>query len=265
MKAKVISKTGSLGKEIELPSWFADIAREDLCQKYFEVSKQIQPYGTDPFAGKRHSASGILKHRRHQWKTTYGHGISRVPRKILWRRGDQFYWVGATISSARGGRRAHAPQAIHFMKIKRMNKKEAEVAFKSALASTSQEDCIARRYGSLQGKKLTAKLPVIIESDALKLKSKDLLGLFGNIFKEASEVIFQNKAKRAGKGKLRKGQFKRSAGLLLVIGKAENINISGIDARKVNEIEMRDIYPLGRLTVFTEKAIEELKSLGVKK
>ena len=65
MKTKIISKTGTLGNEIELPSWFAGMPRDDLCQKYFEISKRIQPYGTDPLAGKRYSASGILKHARH--------------------------------------------------------------------------------------------------------------------------------------------------------------------------------------------------------
>jgi ribosomal protein L4 len=264
MKTKIISKSGIAGKEIELPSWFSDTIREDLCQKYFEISKRIQPYGTDPLAGKRYSASGILKHARHQWKTAYGHGISRVPRKILWRRGDQFYWVGATISSARGGRRAHAPQPIHFMTVGRMNKKEAERALKSALASTGQEKCILTRYNSLQGRKLNVKLPVVIESDALKLKAKDLLNLLGNAFKEFSDVVFQEKIKRAGKGKRRKGQFKTTAGLLLIIGKEENVNVSGIATKKVNEIEMKDVYPLGRLAAFTEKAIEELKNLGSK-
>lgn len=264
MKTKIISKSGNLGKEIELPSWFSDTIRGDLCQKYFEISKRIQPYGADPFAGKRYSASGILKHARHQWKTAYGHGISRVPRKILWRRGDQFYWVGATVSGTRGGRRPHAPRPIHFMTVGRMNKKESVIALKSALASTGQEKCILTRYNSLQGKKLNVKLPVVIESDALNLKAKDLLNLLGNVFKEVSGIVFQEKVKRAGKGKRRKGQFKTTAGLLLIIGKEEKVNVSGIATKKVNEIEMKDVYPLGRLAAFTEKAVEELKNLGSK-
>jgi len=123
MKAKVLSIKNEPIKEIDLPNWFSDKIREDIGQKYFEASKRIQPHTTDILAGMKYSASGKLRHMRHKWKTTYGHGISRVPRKILWRRGDQFYWIGATVSGTRGGRRAHPPKVEHFLKEKKINKK----------------------------------------------------------------------------------------------------------------------------------------------
>ena len=51
---------------------------------------------------------------------------------------------------------------------------------------------------------------------------------------------------------------RRTAGLLLVTGNEEKFNVSGIDVRKANEIRIDDLWPLGRLTVYTEKAVHEL-------
>src|SRR3989338_5164338 len=121
MKTKILTNTGH-GKEAEVPKLFTQTVREDLAQKFFEISKEQTPYAPGEYSGMKYSASGIAKHRRHVWKTQYGHGISRVPRKIMWRRGTQFYWVGATVSGTRGGRAAHPPRVEHFLAEKKMNK-----------------------------------------------------------------------------------------------------------------------------------------------
>lgn len=263
MKAKVLSKTGQELREIELPSWFSGEIREDLCQKYFEISKKIQPYGPFEWAGKLHSASGILSHARRKWKTAAGHGISRVPRKIMWRRGDQFYWIGASISSARGGRRVHAPIPKHFMVEKKMNKKERNLAMKSALIATIKEEWIKKRYKTLEDKKMGKKWPIVIEENMLKLNAKNFFEAIKKIFGEVTEIAVQKKKIRAGKGK-RRGKYKRTAGLLIITGKDENAKIKGIDVRKVNGIEMKDVFPLGRITIYTENAIKELKNFGGK-
>jgi hypothetical protein len=44
----------------------------------------------------------------------------------------------------------------------------------------------------------------------------------------------------------------------LVCSKDENIKIKGIDVRKSNNLKIADLYPLGRLTVYTQKALSEL-------
>lgn len=264
MKAKVLSVKNEPVREVDLPSWFSEKIREDISQKYFEISKRIQPHTTDILAGMRYSASGKLRHMRHKWKTTYGHGISRVPRKILWRRGDQFYWIGATISSTRGGRRAHPPKIEHFLKEKKMNKKEIGIALKSGLIATTKEDLIRKRYENLRKEKLDLKFPILISSDFLKLKTKDFYAALKSILKGNLNNLLQKKEKKSGKGKIRRGKNKKTAGLLLVIGNEESIKIKGIDCKKVKEIEMRDLWPLGRFTIFTEKAISELKDIGSK-
>ena len=65
MKAKLISIQGKPTKDIELPEYFSDKIREDLAQKFFEISKKQQPYGPNPNAGKMHAASGKLSRKRH--------------------------------------------------------------------------------------------------------------------------------------------------------------------------------------------------------
>ena len=264
MKAKVISKTGQEAKDIELPNWFSEKIREDLAQKYFEISKKIQPYGTFYLAGNLYSASGKLRHMRHKWKTTYGHGISRVPRKIMWRRGDQFYWIGATVSGTRGGRNVHSPRPEHFMVEKKMNKKEIVAAIKSAFIATTKSDWMKKRYSTLKDKKINIKLPIVVSSDVLKLKTKAFAKSIGKALGELAIVASQKKCKRTGKAKLRRGKNKTTAGMILIIGKNENAKISGVDIKKLNKVEIKDLFPLGRLTVYTEEAIKELKNLGGK-
>lgn len=264
MKGKILASNGNVVKDIDLPGWFSKKIREDICQRCFETSKKIQPYGVSPLAGKLYSASGKLKHRRHKWKTTYGHGISRVPRKIMWRRGTQFHWIGATVSGTRGGRQAHGPKPEHFEKEKKVNKKERIIAMMSGLISTSKEAIVKGRYAGLKDKKVEINLPIIIEEKFLKLKTKDFIKGLKAVLKDAFDVAIKKKIKRAGKGKRRKGQWKTSAGLLLILGSKEEKKITGIDVKKTEELEIKDLYPLGRLTIFTPQAIEELKKLGVK-
>ena len=136
MKSTVYDIQGKKKKEIELPQMFDAKIREDLVAKYYESEKftEMQPYFAYAEAGKRHSASGTISHRRHMWKGHYGKGLSRAPRKTMWRRGTQFFWVGAEVSGARGGRRAHPPKPNY---IRKTNKKETVIAMNSALVATS--------------------------------------------------------------------------------------------------------------------------------
>jgi large subunit ribosomal protein L4e len=75
-------------------------------------------------------------------------------------------------------------------------------------------------------------------------------------------LTLKKKVVRAGKGKMRGRKYKSNAGLLLVTGKDEKLAIKGIDVRNKSSLKIADLYPLGRLTLYTKKAIEEL---GVKK
>lgn len=124
IKSHILDINGKKTKEITLPDAFSSVVREDIVAKVVEAKKTRQPYAPSLVGGKQHSASGKIQHTRHVWKTMQGKGISRVPRKIMSRRGSQFTWVGAEIPSAVGGRRAHPPKVISMINTKRINKKE---------------------------------------------------------------------------------------------------------------------------------------------
>ena len=256
MKSKIYNIKGEEAGEIALPEIFSTQVREDIVQKYFEAEKRnnVRPYAPYKEAGKRHSASGTISHQRHDWKGHYGRGMSRIPRKTMWRRGTQFFWVGAEISSARGGRRAHPPRLNRSSR--KINKKEILLAISSALASTAQEKYIKERYSTLD--RLHVALPIIIESKIDKIKTKEFFNALKLILKENFELALKKKSIRAGKGKSRGRKYKSNAGILLVKSNSENIKMKGIDVKSRNELAISDLYPLGRLTIYTQKALEEL-------
>ncbi|MBU0761167.1 MAG: 50S ribosomal protein L4 [Nanoarchaeota archaeon] len=251
MKTTLYSSDGKKKSQIELPKIFEIRVRKDIVQKYFEADKFIQPYSSNPRAGLRQSASGTISHKRHDWKGHYGRGISRVPRKTMSRRGTQFIWVGANIPGSRGGRRAHPPKGIG--KEKKINKKEIQLAMNSAIAATAQKDFVLKRYFSLEK---IENIPFVIES--LPKKTKELAQAMKNILGKSFALAFKKKAVRAGKGKLRGRKYKSSAGALLIISEKENVKFSGVEVKTVGDISIADLYPLGRLTIYTHKAIKEL-------
>ncbi len=256
MKSQVIDLNGNKVKTTELPAKIFGVRiREDLAQKYFEASKQFAPHRPSPTAGRGSSASGTISHRRHEWKGHYGKGVSRVPRKAMWRRGNQFYWIGAEINMARGGRAVHTPLLVR--RIPKINVREQMVAMHSALSATTQSNYVKKRYESLRNSEI--ELPMVISSPLNEIKSKQFVELLKKVFGDNLVIALKQKKVRAGKGKLRGRKMKSNAGLLLVKGKDETIKMSGIDIRSASDVSILDLYPLGRLTLYTEQALKELK------
>src|SRR3989344_4043228 len=225
MKSSLYDSSGKKKSDIEIPLVFSTPIREDMVLKFYEADKfsHVQPYSSYEEAGKRHSASGTISHRRHEWKGQYGKGISRVPRKVMWRRGTQFYWVGAEVSNTRGGRRAHPPKGL--ISERKTNKKERKQAFCIALAATARE----------------------------------FYSLINSILGPLSSLAIQKREVRAGIGKRRGRKYKSNAGLLVIKSKSEKVNFRGVDIKSPEELKISDLYPLGRLTIYTQKSLEELK------
>jgi len=257
MKATLYSKSGEKKSDVTLPAVFDSKIRQDIVQKYFEAEKFVlrQRYSSFDEAGKRHSASGIISHRRHKWKTAYGKGISRAPRKIMWRRGTQFYWIGAEVSSARGGRTIHGPQGLYTGR--KINSKEKKIALSSALASTASKDHVLSRYSTIADSPL---VPVVMES--FPEKTKETIKVLENIYGSTFDKVFKIKKVRAGKGKRRSRKYKENAGLLVVTAKDENVKCAGLEVKKVSELRIRDLYPLGRLVLYTQKSLKELENVA---
>lgn len=271
MKTKIIDLNGNNKGEIELPRFFREKIREDLILKAF-LSLQIsqkQPYGSYVLAGKEVSASGKQSHRRRKYKTLYGHGISRVPRKVMSRRGERFFWVGAFAAGTVGGKRAHPPRAVQ--KVKKINKKEKKKAFISALSATSSLESLKKRYEKSKEIKVGIELPFILEK--VEGKNKEIENkieeLLSKKIGEFSKRLIDIKRKvRAGKGKRRNRKYKKKAGILLVISDEEkkkkiNLDNYGIETIGVKELGVNHLAPggiPGRFTIYTSQAINELKN-----
>ncbi len=257
MKVKILDIKGKEKGTIELPECFNAPIREDIVSKVLEAKKTKQPYAPSPIAGNRQSASGKLIHRRHVWKSQYGRGMSRIPRKRMSQRGSQFNWVGATVPSAVGGRRAHPPKIESMIKKLKINKKELRTAFFSALTATTKEDIVVKRYEKLEKGKIS-QLPIIIESKEIKVK--ELVSLVKKIFGEVFSIAIKNKKIRAGKGKMRGRKYKSNAGLLIVVGKKDKLRTKRFEVVPVNQLSVNDLAKggQGRLVMYTENAIKEI-------
>lgn len=256
MKATILGIDGKKSKEVELPAVFETPLREDIISKVFNVLRDFQPYGSYILAGKDISASSKQKHTRHKWKTLYGYGISRVPRKSLGRRGDRFSWIAAFIPGVRKGRQAHPPKPVKNKGI--INKKEQKLALNSAIASTASSKVLLDKY-SLK----LESLPIIFVSEILSKKPKEVENVLKGLLKidEISE-----KKVRAGKGKRRNRKYKVSKKILLVVSKDEikhalklkNIGIDVVYTQQLSILNLATGGKPGRIAVYTEKAIHEL-------
>jgi len=260
MKAELFNIEGKKIKSIDLPSQFDTPYRPELIKRAVLVvqKNRRQPYGADPMAGKR--ASAELSRRRRKYRGSYGKGISRVPRKILSRRGSQMYMVGAFAPGTVGGRRAHPPKAEKDWTLK-MNTKERRLAISSAIAATANKTLVTKRGH------ITEITPIILDTRAEEMsKTKDVIALMNklNLGKELERAAI--KKVRAGKGKNRGRKYKKRKGPLFVVSNKCNLsraakNIPGVDIKNVNLLNAELLAPgtvAGRLTIYTAAALEKL-------
>lgn len=256
---KVLDLENKEKGKIKLPNQFEEEIRPDLIKRAVLAvrSHKRQGYGASPEAGKR--ASAIVSRRRHNYRGAYGLGVSRVPRKIMSRRGMRMNWQGAFAPGTTGGRRAHPPKAekVWWQKI---NKKERKKAIRSAIAATINKELIIKR-----GHKIEGDYPLIIDSsiegiDKTK-KAKEVLIKLG-LRKELERC--KKKKIRAGKGKIRGRKYRKKKGPLIVVSKECKLiksagNIPGIDIYEVKNINAEILAPgavPGRLTLWSKGAIE---------
>jgi large subunit ribosomal protein L4e len=260
MKAEIFDINGSKAGTLELPECFSAKIRRDLILRVLETKKTRQPYAPSPVAGKQHSASGRIVHRRHVWRSGYGRGMSRIPRKIVSRRGSQFNWIGAEVSSTVGGRRAHPPKVISMANSRKINKKELRMALDSAISASADKKSMTEKYSSLDEKNIKG-LPIIVESKIASLKTKEFLGSLKKILGDKLfKIGIKEKAVRSGRGKMRGRRYKSNAGALIVLGKGERAKSNVLDSRNAANLGVADLAAgvPGRLVIYTEKAIREM-------
>jgi len=262
METKILDLENKEKGKIKLPFQFEEDVRPDLIKRgvLAIMSHKRQGYGASPEAGKR--ASAKLSRRRHQYRGSYGFGISRVPRKILSRRGTRMNWQGAVAPGTVGGRRSHPPKAEKEW-WQKINKKERRMAIRSAMAATVNRELVIER-----GHKIKGNYPLVIDSSIEGVdKTKNVreimikLGLGDELNRCDKRKI------RAGIGKLRGRKYKKKKGPLFIVSKDCKLikaagNLPGIDACIVKDINVELLAPgavPGRLTLWSKEAVELLE------
>ncbi|MCD6109035.1 50S ribosomal protein L4 [Euryarchaeota archaeon ex4484_162] len=250
MKVNIYDLNGEVKNKIELPDIFSHPVRPDVIKKAFDIlrANKRQPYGVDPTAGKKHATASAGK----------GLGVSRVPRltQIGSRR-------AALAPGTVGGRRAHPPKAEKNWKEK-INKKEKQLAIKSALSATKDKNIVKQR-GHRFDEKIT--LPIIIENKFKNLKkTKEVIEVLKKLkVYEDIKRAEEGKHIRAGKGKRRGRKYKIPKSILIISNKGDihksASNIPGLDVITPDQINIEHLAPggnPGRLTIFTEEAIKQI-------
>ena len=261
MKKDLYSIEGKVLKQVELPKQFNEPVRHDLIKRAVLAihSSKRTPYGADPEAGKR--SSSILSKRRRRYRGSYGRGISRSPRKVLTKRGSQFYFVGAFATNTVGGRRSHPPKSGKKWLLD-INKKERRKAIRSALAATINESLVKARGHKVE------KIPSIVESKIENIsKTKEIKQVLFSLGLKEELLRVSKKKVRAGRGKLRGRKYKVKTGPLLVVSKncpleKSAVNMLGVDVCQIKDINAELLAPgtiPGRLTVYTEDALKILE------
>ena len=262
MKLDILDISNKKTGQVDLPMQFDEDIRSNLISRAFIAlrSNNMQPYGAMTEAGKR--SSSIISKRRHDYRGSYGFGISRTPRKILSRRGTRMNWVGAFAPNTVGGRRAHPPKAGKIL-VKKLNKKERKTAIRAAISATIIADRVKRR-----GHLIPENYPFVLNEKFEELvKTKEVVASLKSLGFEKELKRVGKRNVRSGKGKIRGRKYKTKIGPLIVISKDSSItkaasNILGIDVVNVKNLNVGLLAPgefSGRPTLWTIGAIETLE------
>lgn len=258
MKVPLYSLDGKEKKEISLPAQFEEEYREDLIRRAVlsEESKERQPKGNYRFAGLETSAK--YRGEKDAYGSLKNRGQAMLPREI---RPEGEWGKVRRIPSSVKGRRAHPPKPEKKIE-ERMNKKEYKKALRSALASTTLNELVNRKYDV--GKR---KLPIVVENDFEKVKKvKEIIALLDKL--NLKEVIQRAKEKRKKKTGVRRKRSKRVTRtpkyVLIVVGeesKGISSNLPGVDIVNVSKLKAKHLAPgtmAGRITIYTENALKEI-------
>jgi len=266
--ATVLDINGKKTESVDLPIHFSEKYRPDLIRRAVLAiqSHRIQPHGTYKLAGMEHRVE--LSKRRKEFRSTYGRGQSRTPRKVMARQGGYFRWMGAFAPNTVGGRVAHTALAIKKF-FEKINNKERRKAIRSAIAATAIKEIVLSRGHKVEK---VEELPIIASDDLENMKkTKDIESFLKKINLEEELERTKEKKVRAGKGKRRGRKYKSKVGPLFVVSKKCELlksarNIAGADVVQVKDLNAELLAPgthPGRLVIWTKSAIEKLRNMFV--
>ena len=260
------------GKNINLPRAFETDVRTDVVRKAVRVSRanRRQAYGSKQQKGKKRPMPG-MRHSVEWWGK--GRGVSRIMRKT----GAK---TGAQNPHTRGGRRAHGPKVEKDWSMA-MNTTERRLARDSALAATTDKEIVYTRGHRFHDEIDT--LPLIIgdykevrdegeesmdiEAFSLEHPTRKLIAILESLgLGDDLQRARDGRKVRAGKGTMRGRRHRTPKSVLMVVSQKSGLalagrNIPGVDVVSVRDLAAEDLAPggdVGRLTVFTKKAVEEL-------
>jgi large subunit ribosomal protein L4e len=249
------------GKEIELlelPSVFNTPFRPEIIKKVYVnvLSTKFQPQGRYPAAGEIVSAES----------RNTGQGIARIARA----RGEGFQRAGqaAGVAGVRSGRLTHPP--VSWKKnYKKINKKEKQLGFCSAIAATSNKDIIEKR-GHNVGK--ISAFPIVVANDLEKItKTAELrktllsLGLEEDLKRSTNIVRVPS-----GKSRLRGRKKHAALSCLIVVSKDSPVSklkksLPGVSVVSIENLSIMDLVPGTkpvRLTIYTKNAIGSMNKIN---
>ena len=264
MKVPVYGLNGTQKGSISTGNAFSRPVREDLIKRAVksEQAAMRQPYGTDPEAGKKTSAT--YRGRRGIRHAMMNREMARMKRITSTR---TLYMRARFVPQAVKGRKAHPPKAEKVWD-KKINKKERIAALLSAASATTSKEWVEKRGHDLQYIK---HIPLVVED---KLQSVtvikdfrqvlDNLGLLGEIARLSSKKV------RSGKGTMRGRKYKRKRGMLFIISEDKGFskaarNFPGVEVAEVKNLGVEMLAPgtqPGRLCVWTESAVKSIEEMA---
>jgi len=243
MQATIYNLDGEADGEVELPDVFETPVRSDLISKAVRAAQanRKQDYGADEYAGLRTPAESMGS----------GRGQAHVPQQDGRAR---------RVPQAVKGRAAHPPKAEKDRSLD-INDKERQLAVRSALAATTDAELVAERGHEFDAE----EVPVVVSDDFEDLvKTQEVLGLLEALDLDGDIERADETKIKAGKGSMRGRKYRRPSSILFVTSgepsKAAR-NLAGVDVATAREVNTEDLAPgaaPGRLTVFTESAVEEV-------
>jgi large subunit ribosomal protein L4e len=264
MKAPVFDLKGVKKGEITLGSAFSRPLRTDMIKKVVlaEQASKRQPYGADPLAGQRTSAT--YRGRRGKRGSMMNREIARMKRIT----GDGFlHWKARFVPQAVKGRKAHPPKAEKDWTMK-INKKERKQALLSAISATADKNLVIGR-GHKAGD--VKHIPLVLDDKFQELKkTSEVEDVLKEIGLEKEIERCSDKKTRAGRGKSRGRRTISRKGPLIVISDNNGIsnaakNIPGVDISTAKDLSVDMLAPgtvPGRLTIWTKSAVEAVESAG---
>ena len=247
MDATVRDLDGDDAGSVTLPAVFETTYRPDLIGRAVRAAQanRKQDYGADEFAGKRTPAESFGS----------GRGMAHVPRQDGRAR---------RVPQAVKGRKAHPPKAEKDWSDS-INTKEKKLAVRSAIAATADAELVAERGHAFDD---DLELPVVVDDEFEGLeKTREVVAFLEEVGLHADvERADEGRGVRSGRGKTRGRKYQEPSSILFVTSSETGPsraarNLAGADVTTAAEVNAEDLAPgaqPGRLTVWTESALEEV-------